>query len=126
MALRAARGRALRAARVAFAPAASASIGNAASIPSSRLVVGASASRAWRADAAGLHRRAFHHGSVVSRGAIAVDDAQRLIAQLDAAEPPVETLILQSPGGSVPDALELGRHLRAREAVRGVPHTRVF
>lgn len=47
-------------------------------------------------------------------GAIAVDDAQRLIAQLDAAEPPVETLILQSPGGSVPDALELGRHLRAR------------
>ena len=77
MALRAARGRALRAARVAFVPATSAFIGNAASITSSRLAVGASASRAWRAEAAGPHRRAFHHASVVSRGAIAVDDEAR-------------------------------------------------
>ena len=47
-------------------------------------------------------------------GAIAEGDAERLIPQLDAADPPVTALILQSPGGSVSDALSLGRHLRAR------------
>ncbi|MGP6086514.1 hypothetical protein [Antarctobacter jejuensis] len=46
-------------------------------------------------------------------GAIADGDAQRLIPQIDRADPPIETLILQSEGGSVRDALDLGRHLRA-------------
>lgn len=45
-------------------------------------------------------------------GEIAPGDADRLIPQIDRAEPPVETLLLQSPGGSVQDALALGRHLR--------------
>ncbi len=45
-------------------------------------------------------------------GAIASGDAERIIKQLDAADPAPETLILQSPGGSVRDALDLGRHLR--------------
>lgn len=47
-------------------------------------------------------------------GTIAEGDAARVIPQLDAADPRVERLILQSPGGSVQDALELGRHMRAR------------
>ncbi|CUH75851.1 hypothetical protein [Tropicibacter naphthalenivorans] len=46
-------------------------------------------------------------------GTIAPEDAPRLIAQIDEAEPPIGRLVLQSPGGSVQDALELGRHLRA-------------
>ena len=47
-------------------------------------------------------------------GAIDAGDATRLIALIDAADPTPETLILQSPGGSVGDALELGRHMRAK------------
>lgn len=47
-------------------------------------------------------------------GTIAPGDAARIIPQIDRAEPPVSRLVLQSPGGSVGDALELGRHLRAR------------
>ncbi|HBM59503.1 MAG TPA: hypothetical protein DD444_09955 [Citreicella sp.] len=45
-------------------------------------------------------------------GGIAAGDGARLTEQISAATPPVETLILQSPGGSVQDALALGRHLR--------------
>lgn len=47
-------------------------------------------------------------------GGIDAGDATRLIALIDAADPTPETLILQSPGGSVSDALELGRHMRAK------------
>ena len=47
-------------------------------------------------------------------GGIDGGDAARLIALIDAADPTPETLILQSPGGSVSDALELGRHIRAK------------
>ena len=47
-------------------------------------------------------------------GGIDAGDATRLIALIDAADPTPETLILQSPGGSVADALELGRHMRAK------------
>ncbi|WP_146587682.1 hypothetical protein [Puniceibacterium confluentis] len=46
-------------------------------------------------------------------GGIVAGDAVRIGALIDAADAPVETLILQSPGGSVQDALDLGRHLRA-------------
>ena len=46
-------------------------------------------------------------------GRIAPGDAQRLIPLIDMAEPKIETLVLQSPGGSVQDALTLGRHLRS-------------
>ena len=35
-----------------------------------------------------------------------------LIGLIEEADPAVETLVLQSPGGSVQDALALGRHLR--------------
>ncbi len=45
-------------------------------------------------------------------GAIAPGDGARVIGLIEAADPAVETLVLQSPGGSVGDALELGRHLR--------------
>lgn len=47
-------------------------------------------------------------------GAIAPGDAERIIDQIDAGDPAVDSLILQSTGGSVGDALEIGRHLRAR------------
>lgn len=43
-------------------------------------------------------------------GTIASGDAERIIGRL--AETAPATLILQSPGGSVPDALAIGRHLR--------------
>lgn len=46
-------------------------------------------------------------------GAIREGDAERMIDQLDRADPRPGTLILQSPGGSVSDALALGRHLRS-------------
>ncbi|APX21611.1 MAG: hypothetical protein CML50_23765 [Rhodobacteraceae bacterium] len=46
-------------------------------------------------------------------GTIAAGDGARIADRIDSAEPAVETVILQSPGGSVRDALELGRHLRA-------------
>ncbi|KUF12264.1 hypothetical protein [Pseudoponticoccus marisrubri] len=55
----------------------------------------------------------FDDGTWRLEGAIAEGDAARLIPQIEAADPPVETLVLQSPGGSVRDALDLGRHLRA-------------
>ncbi|QBF32450.1 hypothetical protein [Thalassococcus sp. S3] len=45
-------------------------------------------------------------------GAIDAGDAARIISQLEQATPAVETLLLQSPGGSVTDALDLGRHVR--------------
>ncbi|WP_353471360.1 hypothetical protein PVT71_08500 [Salipiger sp. H15] len=44
-------------------------------------------------------------------GTIAEGDAERVIAALVEAGT-IETLILQSPGGSVPDALAIGRHVR--------------
>lgn len=47
-------------------------------------------------------------------GGIAAGDAPRLIDMIDAADPAPRTLILQSPGGSVSDALTLGRHIRAK------------
>ncbi|WP_299724681.1 hypothetical protein [uncultured Tateyamaria sp.] len=47
-------------------------------------------------------------------GGIRAGDAERLIGLLEAADPAPETLILQSPGGSVGDALTLGRHIRAQ------------
>ena len=47
-------------------------------------------------------------------GGIRAGDAPRVIDLLDAADPAPDTLILQSQGGSVGDALELGRHIRAR------------
>ncbi len=47
-------------------------------------------------------------------GGIAEGDAERVIAQIDGAPAEIATLILQSPGGSVRDALEIGRHLRAK------------
>ncbi|WP_415920001.1 hypothetical protein [Tateyamaria sp. SN6-1] len=46
-------------------------------------------------------------------GGIEAGDADRIIDQLTSAQPAPETLILQSPGGSVQDALTLGRHLRS-------------
>ena len=46
-------------------------------------------------------------------GAITAGDAQRIAKQIDALEPAPARVILNSPGGSVRDALELGRHLRA-------------
>jgi hypothetical protein len=46
-------------------------------------------------------------------GTIAPGDAARLIDHLDGLDTPPEVLSLHSPGGSVADALEIGRHLRA-------------
>ncbi|QIE41369.1 hypothetical protein G5B39_05000 [Rhodobacteraceae bacterium SC52] len=48
-------------------------------------------------------------------GAIAPGDGERIIGLLTAAEPAPETLIVQSSGGSVLDALALGRHIRKAE-----------
>ncbi len=45
-------------------------------------------------------------------GAIVPGDAERIAKQLDALTPTPERVILNSPGGSVRDALALGRHLR--------------
>ncbi|MEO0502852.1 MAG: hypothetical protein AAFZ14_05965 [Pseudomonadota bacterium] len=47
-------------------------------------------------------------------GGIEAGDAARIADQLDTLQPPPETLILQSPGGSVQDALALGRHVRTK------------
>ncbi|WP_415402384.1 hypothetical protein [Tateyamaria sp. SN3-11] len=47
-------------------------------------------------------------------GGIRAGDAERLADLMDQADPAPETLILQSPGGSVQDALALGRHIRAQ------------
>lgn len=53
-------------------------------------------------------------GTYRLEGGIHDGDAPRLIALMTAADPAPETLILQSPGGSVADALALGRHMRAK------------
>ncbi|MFG6530973.1 MULTISPECIES: hypothetical protein [unclassified Sulfitobacter] len=45
-------------------------------------------------------------------GAIEAGDAERIIKQLSELSPMPEEIYLNSPGGSVRDALELGRHLR--------------
>jgi len=45
-------------------------------------------------------------------GAIEAGDAERIVKQLSELTPPPEELYLNSPGGSVRDALELGRYLR--------------
>ncbi|MBV7394043.1 hypothetical protein [Mameliella sediminis] len=55
----------------------------------------------------------FDSGTWRLEGGIAEGDAERLIPQIDRADPPIASLLLQSPGGSVRDALDLGRHLRA-------------
>ncbi|MEO0744112.1 MAG: hypothetical protein AAFY49_02085 [Pseudomonadota bacterium] len=47
-------------------------------------------------------------------GGIEAGDAARIADQLDTLQPAPETLILQSPGGSVQDALALGRHVRTK------------
>ncbi|UOA27932.1 hypothetical protein [Pseudosulfitobacter sp. DSM 107133] len=47
-------------------------------------------------------------------GTIAANDAARISDQIAKADPAPERLVLQSPGGSVADALELGRFIRAR------------
>ncbi|WP_136442768.1 hypothetical protein [Pacificoceanicola onchidii] len=54
----------------------------------------------------------FENQTYRLEGGIAPDDAARIIDQITQADPPVETVIVQSPGGSVRDALEIGRHLR--------------
>lgn len=45
-------------------------------------------------------------------GTIEAGDAERIVRQLSELTPAPEQLYLNSPGGSVRDALELGRHLR--------------
>jgi hypothetical protein len=45
-------------------------------------------------------------------GTIAPGDAARLIEHLDGLDAPPDVISLHSPGGSVADALEIGRHLR--------------
>lgn len=55
----------------------------------------------------------YTDGSWRLEGAIAEGDAQRLIPQIDRAAPEITTLVVQSVGGSVRDAIDLGRHLRA-------------
>lgn len=57
----------------------------------------------------------YESGAWRLEGAITPGDAERLIPQIDRADPEITDLILQSPGGSVQDALVLGRHLRDRE-----------
>ncbi len=47
-------------------------------------------------------------------GGIAPGDADRIAERLAEVQPAPDTLVLQSPGGSVADALRLGRHLRAQ------------
>ncbi|MEL6807517.1 MAG: hypothetical protein AAFO97_07030, partial [Pseudomonadota bacterium] len=55
---------------------------------------------------------AIADGTYRLEGAIGDGDAARLIDLIDAADPVPDTLVLQSPGGSVADALALGRHIR--------------
>ncbi|KZY05725.1 hypothetical protein, partial [Sulfitobacter sp. HI0023] len=45
-------------------------------------------------------------------GAIEAGDAERIVKQLEALEPAPSRVYLNSPGGSVGDALDLGRYLR--------------
>ena len=53
-------------------------------------------------------------GAYRLEGGIGDEAAARIIDLLDAADPAPEMLTLQSPGGSVSDALALGRHVRAQ------------
>ncbi|WP_280321202.1 ATP-dependent Clp protease proteolytic subunit [Sulfitobacter faviae] len=48
-------------------------------------------------------------------GAIEAGDAERIVKQLSELTPTPEEIYLNSPGGSVRDALELGRYLRREE-----------
>tara|TARA_R110002110_G_scaffold27445_3_gene99744 strand:+ start:35 stop:568 length:534 start_codon:yes stop_codon:yes gene_type:complete len=50
--------------------------------------------------------------SILLEGAITAGDATRIAKQIDALDPAPARVILNSPGGSVRDALELGRHIR--------------
>lgn len=50
--------------------------------------------------------------AVLLEGAIVQGDAERITKQLEALTPQPARVILNSPGGSVRDALDLGRHLR--------------
>ncbi|UWR23554.1 hypothetical protein [Sulfitobacter sp. S190] len=52
--------------------------------------------------------------AVLLEGGISGGDAERILKQLDALSQTPERVILNSPGGSVRDALVLGRGLRAR------------
>jgi hypothetical protein len=51
--------------------------------------------------------------SVLLEGSIAAGDAARMIKEFAALSAKPQEVLLNSPGGSVPDALELGRYLRA-------------
>lgn len=51
--------------------------------------------------------------SVLVEGAIAEGDATRIAKQIDALDPAPTRVILNSPGGTVREALDLGRHIRA-------------
>nr|WP_261368203.1 hypothetical protein [Pseudosulfitobacter koreense] len=51
-------------------------------------------------------------GTYRLEGTIAPDDATRISALITASVPAPDRLVLQSPGGSVADALELGRFIR--------------
>lgn len=50
--------------------------------------------------------------AALMEGAIEAGDAERIVKQLSELTPTPEELYLNSPGGSVRDALELGRYLR--------------
>lgn len=52
---------------------------------------------------------------VLLEGAISEGDAPRIAKLIDDLPQPPQGVILNSPGGSVQDALKLGRHLRASE-----------
>ncbi|SFE54573.1 COG3904 family protein [Roseivivax sediminis] len=51
-------------------------------------------------------------GTYRLEGGISEGDAERIATRLGEVSPAPETLVLHSPGGSVTDALQLGRHLR--------------
>ncbi|MGC1495917.1 MAG: hypothetical protein WA790_08910 [Sulfitobacter sp.] len=53
--------------------------------------------------------------SVLLEGAITAGDSTRISKQIDELSPAPTSVFLNSPGGSVRDALELGRHLRAAD-----------
>lgn len=55
----------------------------------------------------------LEQGQYRLEGAIGAGDAPRIITQMDQSDPVVTDLIIQSPGGSVHDALALGRYLRS-------------
>ena len=59
-------------------------------------------------------------GLVRLEGGISPGDAERIIGLMDQRTTPIDTLILQSPGGSVRDALVLGRALRSRDVTTRV------